>query len=76
MKPFVSILWFGGSDSLGDWFEGKEQNERENQPKKSLKWQKPNIYELGMEIRRETREDKKKNEILKSYLRDRTPNTC
>ena len=40
MKPFVSILWFGGSDSLGDWFEGKEQKERENQPKKKLEMAK------------------------------------
>ena len=56
----------------------KEKNKMRGKIKqrKSLKWQKPNIYELGMEIRRETREDKKKNEILKSYLRDRTPNTC
>ena len=56
----------------------KEKNKMRGKinQRKSLKWQKPNIYELGMEIRRETREDKKKNEILKSYLRDRTPNTC
>ena len=62
MKPFVSILRLGGSDSSGDRFEGKEQKERKNQPKKKLEMAKT---ELGTEIRRETREDKKKNEILK-----------
>ena len=57
----------------------KEKNKKrgKNQPKKELKMaKKTNIYELGSEIRREMREDKKKNEILKSYLRERTPNTC
>ena len=39
----------------------KEKNKTEGNinERKSLKWLKPNIYGLGMEIRRETREDKR-----------------
>ena len=39
-KPFVSVLWFGGSDSSSDRFEGKEQKERENQAKEKLEMEK------------------------------------
>ena len=32
-KPFISVLRFGGSDSSGDQFEGKEHKERKNSSK-------------------------------------------
>ena len=55
-KPFVTVLWFGGSDSLSDRFEGKEQKERENQAKKKLE----------MEKEREIKQKNSKNQISMS----------
>ena len=55
-KLFVSILWFGGSNSLSNWFEGKEQKGRENQAKKKLE----------MEKEREIKKKNSKNQISMS----------
>ena len=59
----------------GDRFEGKEQKERKNSSKEKFGMEKEREITIAKTKYRAWNEDKERNEILKSYLRERRPNT-